>query len=124
MKDYARNLWLWLTGWSKLDTLEFKDGWTAWGWKPFWFPYATTYLLGCLAGYGVVSLSRAWYERGSRVRYLTRYDERGKIVSTTMTWVHPFAHLMTRILNWLVPGKHGVNAGGILWGSKCLRKMT
>lgn len=122
MKDYARNLWLWLTGWSKLDTLEFKDGWTAWGWKPFWFPYATTYLLGCLAGYGVVSLSRAWYERSECFR-----GPMGNIIHMPghrWTPAYPFAAFMTRRLNWLVPGKHGVNAGGLLWGSKCLRKMT
>lgn len=102
MKAYLRNLGLWLTGWGKLGTLAYQPGWTAWGWKPFWVLYATTYLGGVLLGFGVVSLSRAWYER----REISR-----------------FAHLMTRLLNWLVPGKHGMHTGGWLWGSKSVRRM-
>lgn len=101
MKDYLRNLWLWLSGYTRLRELDYKPGWGPW---KFLIPYSTTYLAGTLAGYGVASLSWSWYERSMSDKY-------------------PFARFMTRLLDWLVPGKHGINAGPRLWDSVCLREM-
>ena len=106
------DLWLWARGWPHLwngkphgRTPELA---TAISYKPHWGPftfalmYGTTYLGGTLAGYGVVSLSRAWHER------------RG---------ISPFAAFMTRFLDWLVPGKHGALTGGWLWGTASRRNL-
>jgi len=120
MRDYFWNLWLWARGirwlWSKRVDFRYEDGTPPFssrygytiayqdGWGPvsFLLPYLTTYLWGTIAGYGVVSLSRAWHDRQS---------------------ISPFAKFMTRALDWIFPGKHGVNTGPRLWGSVCLRKM-
>lgn len=122
MKQYGLNLWLWLTGWRRLKEIQYKQGWSACGWKPFWFVYGTTYLAGTLAGYGVVSLSRAWYDRSligggveSWVDEHNRYRMRG-------IPRHPFAGFMTRLLDWAFPGSaHGRHTGPRLWGSVNLR---
>lgn len=109
-----QDLWLWLTGWPKLWTgqphgrgpvklaIEFQPGWGPWR---FALPYASTYLAGCLCGYGVVSLSRAWYERSHNPRFR-------------------FARFMTRLLDWLVPGQHGAHTGPWLWASASRRNIS
>jgi hypothetical protein len=80
------------------DLITYKPGWGPWKFLPV---YLTTYLAGTLAGYGVVSLSRAWADRRD---------------------AHAFARLMTRLLNWIFPGaKHGILAGPRLFGSVNLR---
>lgn len=55
--QYFTNLKLWAVGFTKLDTIPLKPGWT-----PFTFGllYATDYLLAVLLGRGVQSLSRAF----------------------------------------------------------------
>lgn len=126
VRDYFRNLYLWLRGirwlWTRRSALSvagtnpaleakwiyYKPGWTPLKFLPV---YLTTYLAGTLLGYGVVSLSRAWYDRREKSR---------------------FAHVMTRLLNWIeyhwrrvfnLPKQreHGAVAGGRLWGSVNLR---
>lgn len=101
-------IWLWLRGirwlWARLEGpdervgIHYKPGWGPWSFLPV---YCTTYLGGVIAGYGVVSLSRAWYDRSE---------------------THTFARLMTHILDALPPkGRHGVFTGPRLWGSKSIR---
>lgn len=115
-RNIARDLWTWFTGWPHLFTgtphgagpdkvaIRYKPGWGSLTFAPL---YATTYLAGTLAGYGVVSLSRAWYERSQSRRNNYR-----------------FARFMTRLLNWLVPGKHGAHTGGWLWNTASRRIMS
>ena len=81
------------------EYILYKPGWTPWKFLPL---YLTTYLAGTLLGYGVVSLSRAWYERRNTSK---------------------FAKFMTRLLDWAFPGKHGVDTGGWLWGSIPARRV-
>jgi len=111
--------------------IRYKPGWGPWKFLPV---YLTTYLLGTLAGHGVVSLSRVWYERSELCGH--EYDRNGE-KELCKHWPvnhpilmfdghkfaprHPFARFMTRLLNWLVPGKHGALTGGRLWGSKSIR---
>jgi hypothetical protein len=126
MRAYLRNLslwargirWLWSRRWiaylpvrggvdlfadgntSAPDTygIKYKPGWGPWRFLPV---YLTTYLAGTLAGYGVVSLSRAWYDRREKAR---------------------FAATMTLLLDWAFPGSaHGRHTGPRLWGSVNLR---
>jgi hypothetical protein len=59
-----------------------------------------------------VSLSRAWHDRSTVVAYNDKARH-----------IYPFARFMTRLLNWLVPGKHGVNTGGWLWGTASKRSF-
>ena len=87
------DLALWARGLTRLRTLDYKPGWGPW---TFLLPYLTTYLAGTLLGYGVVSLSRVWY---------CQQD------------VSRSARFMTRLLDRLFPGEHGVNTGFWLWGS-------
>lgn len=125
-KDYFRNYTLWWKGWKRLGELKYKK---RWGPRSFMIPYGTTYLAGVVAGYGVVSLSRAWYERSDRMYYAFRKKDsvtHAKQLScegANCYRAYPFAHFMTRLLNWLVPGEHGEETGGWLWESKCLRRM-
>lgn len=113
MNQYLHNLALWAKGirwlWTKrVYTVEvaergsilYKPGWGPWSFLPV---YLTTYLAGTLAGYGVVSLSRAWYDRRDRSR---------------------FARFMTRLLDWIFPGRHGMLTGPRLWGSVNLRDKS
>ena len=113
------DLHLWATGLPHLwngqphgrDRLRFaisyKPGWGPWS---FLLLYCTTYLAGTVCGYGVVSLSRAWYQR-SLVKWASGRPK------------YRFAHRMTRLLNWLVPGKHGVHTGPWLWGTHSWRNL-
>lgn len=115
LKLILADLKLWATGWPHLwngkphgrgpekHSIRYKPGWGPWS---FSLLYATTYLAGTLAGYGVVSLSRAWYER-SQAPFSS----------------YPFARFMTRLLDWLVPGKHGAHTGGWLWATASRRNM-
>lgn len=108
---YFRNLRQWAVGWRHLDELLYKSGWGPWSFAPL---YATTYLAGTLAGYGVVSLSRAWADR-SRFIVVAGWGD-------PLQYKHPFARFMTRLLNWIFPGsQHGILAGPRLWGSVNLR---
>jgi hypothetical protein len=84
--------------------VQYKPGWGPWSFLPL---YCTTYLAGTLLGYGVVSLSRAWWERSQ--------EPTGKYV---------FARLMTRLLDRLVPGDHGAHTGPWLWGSASRRNLV
>lgn len=106
MTAYLRNLTLWARGirwlWSRecrtVGGIKYKPGWGPWRFLPV---YCTTYLLGTLCGYGVVSLSRVWYDRRER---------------------SAFARFMTRLLDWAFPGSaHGRHTGPRLWGSVSLR---
>ena len=111
LRNILSDLWLWLTGWPHLwngkphgrgentARIYYKAGW-----NPYRFAlmYATTYLAGTLLGYGVVSLSRVWYYRQQ---------------------ISPFAKFMTRLLDWLVPGKHGALTGPWLWGTASRRQL-
>lgn len=113
------DLWLWLTGWPHLwngkphgagphkSGIRYKAGWGPW---TFGLMYATTYLAGTVSGYGVVSLSRAWYERSQTK------DAHGR---PRYVW----ARFMTRLLNWLLPGKHGIHTGGWLWQTASRRNL-
>jgi hypothetical protein len=120
-KTILADLWVWATGWphlwngkphgragGTLAPITYKPGWGPW---KFALMYATTYLAGTLAGYGVVSLSRAWYERS----HPHGYHGGPK---------YPFARFMTRLLNWLVPGKHGVHTGPWLWNTASRRPLV
>lgn len=147
---YFRNLWAWLRGirwlWSHNTeglvrvgdvwvatiishrqnvpaslAITYKPGYGPWRFLPI---YLTTYLAGTLAGYGVVSLSRAWFDRSALKR-----DADGDVIHSPRAtprrderWAHPFARFMTRLLNWIFPGaKHGMLTGPRLWGSVNLR---
>ena len=115
MNTYLRNLSLWLRGFGKLRTLRYKPGWGPWA---FLLPYCTTYLLGTLAGYGVVSLSRAWFDRST----IRRNDYESEDDGAGDRWRYPFARWVTRLLNWAFPGsRHGRETGPRLWGSENLR---
>ncbi len=116
LKLILSDLRLWATGWPCLwsrkphgagphkVSIHYKAGWGPWS---FALLYATTYLAGTLAGFGVVSLSRAWYYRSGAL-------PRGR---------YRFACFMTRLLDWLVPGKHGAHTGGWLWNTASRRPM-
>lgn len=117
LRNILRDFWIWLTGWPHLwsrtphgrpggsmDTIRYRPGWGPW---TFMFLYATTYLAGTLCGYGIVSLSRAWYQR-----------------SLHPTGKYRLARFMTRLLDWLVPGKHGAHTGGWLWATASRRNMV
>ena len=114
IRQILKDLRVWAGGWRHLDGSPYQVGPRTWtiDYKPGWGPvnfglmYATTYLAGTLVGYGVVSLSRAWYER-------SKAGDR-----------YPFAKFMTRFLNWLLPGKHGIKTGGWLWGTASRRNMV
>lgn len=149
MRNYLRNLSLWLRGirwlwthnssrlvlvtqiegcdwyirkggfWSfpAAMAITYKPGWGPWRFLPI---YLTTYLAGTLAGYGVVSLSRAWYDRS----VVVILDPQGRIEIDGDRWtaVYPFARFMTRLLDWAFPGsRHGRHTGPRLWGSVNLR---
>lgn len=62
---YFNNFKQWGVGWTQLRTLKFKKGWTAWGWRPFFLLYATTYLASVVLGFGIAPLSRVLWEYGS-----------------------------------------------------------
>jgi hypothetical protein len=130
VKQYFRNLWLWARGirwlWTRDasryalmpdsqgrrviyvglggktfdydDLITYKPGWGPWKFMPV---YLTTYALANVLGYGIVSYSRVLYERREQSRY---------------------AHVATRLLNWIFPGdKHGIFTGPRLFGSVNLR---
>jgi len=100
-----------------LFRVSYKPGWGPWSFLPL---YCTTYLAGTVLGYGVVSLSRAWYQRSLVTRDL-RYGPLYAYIDGRH--VYPFAWFMTRLLNWLVPGKHGVHTGPWLWGTASRRNL-
>lgn len=141
---YLHNLWLWLRGvrwlwtrqgiygssltptadiaqrqWPRL--IFYKPGYGPWR---FLAVYLTTYLAGTLAGYGVVSLSRAWYERSIICALCgNEFGHHGYTVRMHK-WkpAHPFARFMTRLLDWIFAGSaHGRHTGPRLWGSENLR---
>jgi hypothetical protein len=84
------------------DHIRYRAGWGPWSFLPL---YCTTYLAATLCGYGVVSLSRAWWERSH------------------VPGRYPFAHFMTRLLDRLVPGEHGAHTGPWLWGTASRRNL-
>jgi hypothetical protein len=92
------------------------------GWSPLKFcllVYWWDYGLGTLCGYGVVSLSRAWWER-SQVRAVTAVPVRaGRILIGP--YRYPFARLMTRLLNRVLNPEHSALTGPRLWSSKSIR---
>lgn len=112
----------WFRGLFRLREVRYKPGWGPWKFLPV---YLTTYLAGTIAGYGVVSLSRAWYERSQKIRMAD-----GKVLTPVTPglyfrgekWAHPFARFMTRLLDWAFPGSaHGRHAGPRLWGVQGIR---
>ena len=120
--------WLWSRNFQSahdaqmLDGIYYKPGWGPWKFLPV---YLTTYLAGTIAGYGVVSLSRAWYERSQKIRMAD-----GKVLTPVTPglyfrgekWAHPFARFMTRLLDWAFPGSaHGRHTGPRLWGVEGIR---
>lgn len=126
------DLCLWFTGWPHLwsrrphgkgpnkEAITYKRGYGPWRFAPI---YATTYLFATLAGYGVVSLSRAWYER-SFVMVKGKTVSGGDWSATELRHRYPFAAFMTRFLNWLLPGDdHGAHTGDWLWGTASRRNM-
>jgi hypothetical protein len=134
MKQYFKNLWLWSHVWwlwtrrlhATIGGVEmeqgivYKPGWGPWKFLPI---YLTTYLAGCLCGYGVVSLSRAWYDR-SRMCISPGCNEDFHKTQRQYKFIpkYPFARFMTRALNWAFPGsRHGRETGPRLWGSVNLR---
>lgn len=128
-KQYLRNLSLWLRGirwlWTRLDK---PDGYTL---KPGWTPlkflpvYLTTYLAGTLLGYGVVSLSRAWYDRSQWRCKVCGQVEGSWHDGHKVVWTRSeFARFMTRLLDWAFPGSaHGRHTGPRLWGSVNQREV-
>lgn len=105
--------------------IRYKPGWGPLWPRPFLLVYLTTYLAGTIAGYGVVSLSRAWYERSQKIRMAD-----GKVLTPVTPglyfrgekWAHPFARFMTRLLDWAFPGSaHGRHTGPRLWGVEGIR---
>lgn len=129
---YVHNLKLYIRGFGKLDTITYKPGWGPWKFLPI---YLTTYLAGTLAGYGVVSLSRAWYDRSQLCAFLpvaraaggsykltdarcTHYAHAVHDMNHKFTHHHPVAAKLTRLLDWAFPGSaHGRRTGPRLWGS-------
>lgn len=107
------------------NCIVYKPGWGPWKFLPV---YLTTYLAGVLAGYGCISLSRAWYERsqvtvnagGTRV-FQGATASVPVILGHGEVWAHPFARRMTRVLNWIFGGKHGLYTGPRLWGVGSVR---
>lgn len=138
MKQYLHNLWLWAHVWwlwtrrspypdeNKDHTWQagmvyYKPGWSPLKFLPI---YMTSYLAGTLCGYGVVSLSRAWYDRSVWYCIVCGKHEGSLHSGHDVVWspVHPFARFMTRALNWLFPGsRHGRETGPRLFGSVNLR---
>jgi hypothetical protein len=111
VKVYLRNIALWVKGWGRLHTIPYKDGWSAWGWKPFWVVYLLDYSIATLLGMGCVSLSRWWYDRSRILKGPDAGDRH-------LEFKHPFSRFMTRALDWAFPGsKHGRHTGPRLWGS-------
>lgn len=120
-------IWLWLRGirwlWTRQgDGITYKPGWGPWKFLPV---YLTTYLAGTIAGYGVVSLSRAWYERSKLMRTLAGMEHPGEDEDCRALGcrpAHPFARFMTRLLDWAFPGSaHGRHTGPRLWGVEGVR---
>jgi hypothetical protein len=135
MSQYTKNWSLYLRGFRWLWTRKFTTEpelilWREWGitYKPGWSPlkfcllvYWWDYGLGTLCGYGVVSLSRAWWER-SRVRVVTSVPVRaGGVLIGHGPGLYPFARFMTRLLSKVLDPEHSALTGPRLWGSKSIR---
>jgi hypothetical protein len=96
MREYLDSVFLWATGFRRLDTLTYRKRWTA---RSFLWLYAIDYGIACvMLGMGVQPISR-W-----------AYDRRDHEPWTTLN-------------RWLdaVDTDHGKDSGGLLWGSKPLR---
>lgn len=118
MRRYLRYigpaLLAWFRGLFRLREVRYKPGWGPWKFLPV---YLTTYLAGTIAGYGVVSLSRAWYDRSEL--YM---DAVVGVRGSGKVYTHPFARFMTRLLDWAFPGSaHGRHTGPRLWGVEGVR---
>lgn len=120
LKTWALGIgWLWT---RQGDGITYKPGWGPLWPRPFLLVYLTTYLAGTIAGYGVVSLSRAWWERSLVIREHHVANGGGMFTVTYRGAAHPFARFMTRLLDWAFHGSaHGRHTGPRLWGVEGIR---
>jgi len=95
MKQLGINLWRWLTGFTRFDEIDFKEGWSAKspGW---WALYLIDYGTRVLTGGACISWSR-WF-------YLHRDEYR-------------LAKFLDRLLG-KADSNHGEEAGPALWGTQ------
>lgn len=104
----------------------YEDGWGMFWPRPFILLYLTTYWAATVAGCGVVSLSRWWFERSQvvltpsgRTYRRVYWGPRPISLGRGEKWAHPLSRRITEKLDDLFPGSvHGRRTGPWLWETR------